>query len=178
MYISEKLNENEKKEFKEYLSSVVERIKLVNISTIKSKAKYKGEFRDIVSKKFRVEEYFKSEEDFNKSGRRPLDDGYEKENVVRFKDGTLCVKSLMELSFSSDEINSDLRLIVAFLNYPMVRKYAPNILSECIDESVQEYQKADDLGMFLSTYEGLLFFKKEMEKNAIKAKEQGVSQIE
>jgi len=168
MFISNELTEQGKQDFQKYLCKIINRMKVIQLLGTDSKTYYKGDPAKVHCEDFRIEEYFKNEEELENSGRRPLDNEYEMNNIVKFKDGTVCVKSILDipsfdLKFEKKENNFDVRLLSAYMNYPTVRKYAPNIIAECINEDIQEYQTNDAFGYFLGSYEGLNILRKEFE---------------
>lgn len=181
MYISDELDEQQKKDFQVFLSKIINRTNIVKIDSRNVKTDYRGFSSLVVSDIFRVEERFKDEKTFLGSQRRPLSEGYEKNNVSTLKDGSICVKSILsipknDVTLEAKEIDFDPRLIMAYMNYPLVRKYAPNIPYECINEDIQEYQLHNVFGFSLATYNGLLNIRKGYEdqfKIGNKGKEQG-----
>ncbi len=182
MYISDKLNEQQQLEFRKYLSKIIKNIKIIKTDKGTISAEYKRKVVTLKSNFYTIEEYFENEEEFKESGRRPLDDGYEKENFKIFKDGTVCARSFLaipknDINFEEKEIDFDVRLVAAYLLYPTVRKYAPNILTECLNADLQDYQTNNQVKFFLLTYKALNIFRKDSEVHLDKMRKHLVQEV-
>lgn len=169
-YCQPDLDEETKIQFLLYLEKTLKRIKPIEIAKCLTKVTYLGDPLVVDSNTYKVEEIFKSEEELAKSGRRSLTEGYEKQNSCFHKDGIICLKSFLDIPtndtrFEKKQIDNDkVCLIAAYMLYPNVRKYAPKILTECINEDIQEYETKDAFGYFLASYEALTKYRKEYEK--------------
>ena len=168
MFITNELTEEQKIEFQDYISQILAKIKIEKTRSTRKKLTYRGDPVEVESDNFFVEEYFEDEEDLNRFGRQPLNDGYEKDNFAKLEDGRICIKSVLKIPLSDrrsekKEIDYDPRLIVAYMNYPLVRKFAPNILLECINKDIQEYQTKDSFGSFLASFNGMNVLRKDYE---------------
>ncbi|NCB48191.1 MAG: hypothetical protein EOM55_00970 [Clostridia bacterium] len=168
MFISDELNIQQKIEFRRFFLNIIKRMKVIELDPTSVRTDYRGEIFSVACDNYRIEEYFQNEMILEKSGRRPLSEGYEKNNVAKLKDGTICVKSLLSIPsydkrFEKKEKNTDPRFVSAFMLYPTVRKYAPNILSECLNEDIQEYQLNDAFGFLLASYKAMNMLNREFE---------------
>ncbi len=169
MYIDNRLDDESKQKFIKYLDLVKNRLKIFTLYERQEPVKYKWEVSTMDFMAVRVDEYFKNEDDLTRSGRRPLEDGYEKSSLTTFRDGTLCVKSIFSLPFAIEDwhdpaVVERAKLIIAYMNYPKIREHAPNILKECIPGSLHNKQIVNAFGFLIPTYEAILYLRKEFEK--------------
>lgn len=176
------LNDQQRLSLQDY-HEIKNRIKINRMASCTTKTTYKGDFCSVDAIPYVVEEYFKNIEEFkNCSDRRLLDKGYETENLIIYKDETVCVRSFLyiptnDVRSEKKEISDDaVRSIAAYMSYPKIRKEFPNMLVMLLNEEIHEYQTNDQYGYFLASYQGLNYLRKEYERLVEYTKEQEQNQ--
>jgi len=139
-------NNFDKIPFDKYVLDCVKRMKAIGIIEDAYLRVFKQEEAGYIDGiAYRIEETFKDLKEFESSGRRELYEGYEKENIRHFKDGTICINSFCFIPKKNrDPINQsifvDPRLYAVANLYPYILEKFPNYLKQLTSPKYYQYK--------------------------------------
>lgn len=186
MYVSSELKGKESDDFTNYLTKVQSRMQISLPEPFSTGAVYNGNEVSLFGYIYHVEESFDSIKSFENSGRRPLDNEYEVDRRIIYEDGRVLVKGLIYLPLGrtdrksriEENKNIDIKLLAAYMFYPKIRKYAPEILFECISPEILGFETFSFVSSPLSSYAGLNQLRKILQRAYMRKEFQKQSQVQ
>ncbi|NCB48192.1 MAG: hypothetical protein EOM55_00975 [Clostridia bacterium] len=177
------MNDSSKKSLKnmpfdEYVLSRIKRMKAMEITDILLRH-YKGDKKGKVKGKiYRITEYFKNEEEIEQFDRRQIYKTFEQENLIRYKDGSIAINSLLFVRPYFDEKSQketifDVRFIAVANLYPQIMEIYPDYLKQFINPKYFQYKILTEED-YVEVYskEALDFEVMQLEKSVMKSLEE------